>query len=123
VQKGLTLSRTTHQVSCYAIFSELADMAAHVFPTPYLTMIVFVASTQKVPTVPLEPAPRIIFVNPSPFSPICEWFGGFHAKKIKRRIASFGAQLCFPEPALWKLISAICHVVTAENTHFKHLTR
>ena len=54
----------TVPVGLMAILADLADMAAHRPPTLDLALIILVPTTQIVAAIPLEPAPRIIGVDP-----------------------------------------------------------
>jgi hypothetical protein len=69
MQKGLTLFGMTRRIAGAAIVLDLRDVADHLFPATDLTRIILVATTHVIAAIPLEPAARIIRMDPTFGSP------------------------------------------------------
>lgn len=121
VQQRLSLSPATVQITRLASLSDLGDVPLHLTPTLDLAVVIFRAPAHVVTAVPLEPAPRIIAVNPAVFAPHRQRLRSVHTEKIEFRITTPGGKFCAPEPACRKLGFAIRHVLPAEYAERKEL--
>src|SRR5207247_659385 len=98
-------------------------VAANRAPTRDLTQIVLVATPAIVTAIPLEPAARIVCVNP-PFSPpFRERLRRVHAEIIQRRAPAIRRKLRPRKPVRRKLFPAIGHIFSTEHSKFEHLFR
>ena len=96
-------------------------MPFHGQPAPDLARVVRAPSAAVIPAVPLEPAARVIVMDPSLVSPVGQRLRGVHTEVIQFRIMPIGAQACTGKPALGKLITTVGHVLAAEDTEAQHL--
>jgi hypothetical protein len=83
VEEGLALGRATREIARAAIFGHLSQMPPDRQPPLYLPLIIFASATQVVAAIPLEPAMRILFVDPTLFLPNRERLAGSHFEKIE----------------------------------------
>jgi len=74
VEKGLSLPPPAPKVEGMAILFNLGDMAGYSFPAPDLPLVVRAAPPQEISAVPLEPASRVLEIDPSFHPPVGEWF-------------------------------------------------
>ena len=71
VQKGLPLAGTTQKITCCTVHPHLCDVAPKGFPALDLALVLFrQAATHVVTAIPLEPATRIVWMNPSFLLPL-----------------------------------------------------
>jgi hypothetical protein len=91
VQQGLTLTRAAEYVAGLAVFLELTYVTADRFPTSDLAAV-FVrhAAAHIVTAMPLQPAARVIFVEPSFALPFRQRLAGIDAEKVKRDVVFAG---------------------------------
>src|SRR3954471_2403224 len=104
VQQRLALAGAAVEVATLAGPLELADVAAHGFPAPDLARVIGHAAPAIVAAVPLEPAARIVRVNPALGAPDRERLARLDAEKVERRIAPAMREPRSPEPARRKLV-------------------
>src|SRR5581483_4986541 len=105
------------------MFLQLRDVTPNCAPAFDLAQIVFVATTRKVSAIPLEPAARIVGMNPTFLAPNFEQLRCVHAEIIQGRTMSILRKLCTSEPAHRKFFSTIGHVFSAEDAEREHLLR
>ena len=92
-------------------------------PAPNLPGVVSGSAAHVVAAVPLEPPTWILLADPSAATPDGERLRGVHAETIQPRVMPLGAQPGAGEPAPWKLLLAIRHVLPAEDAEPQHLFR
>ena len=113
-----------------ALVGNLSHVANHSFPTLDLTSVICMSPAHIVATIPLEPASRIIGMYPAFCLPHRKGLACIHPKEVQmfvlflrpllslmRRLSKLGVN----EPVTWKLLKAICHILSSEHTEFKHL--
>src|SRR5262245_11562223 len=99
-------------------------MAANGLPPLDLAGVLFPHSPAEiVPAVPLEPAARVIGMDPPFPAPFRERLAGIDLEIVERWIAPPVGELGTLKPALRILAPAIGHVLAAEDSHAKHLPR
>src|SRR6476646_5835319 len=124
MQERLPLPRTAGQVARLAVPLELPDMPANGFPSLDLAAVLGRHATAHVVTaIPLEPAARIIGVQPSLSAPDPQRRAGVDAEEIERAVAPKRREPGAREPALGKFIPGIRHVLAAEHAEAQHLLR
>src|SRR5512143_537183 len=117
VKECLPLSPTTVHIPRSAVLLYLVDVPPHRKPALDLPIIVVASSTQVVPAIPLEPAARVLRVDPALGIPDGQWLrrvgGGVvesvvvagnalamqsgHLKPVRRVFAPAVAQVSAPE--------------------------
>ena len=102
------------------MFSQLRHVAANGPPTSYLTQIIFVAASAIISAIPLEPAARIVRMNPTFVPPFRKRLRRVHVKIIQRGACSIRRKLRALEPVRRKFFPAIGHVFSAEDTEAQH---
>jgi hypothetical protein len=117
------LAWAAEQVALLAGALDLPDVAANSFPAPDLARIVLHATASVVATVPLEPAPRVVGMNPAFGAPNRERLARVDAEEIEFRIASLRRELRLFEPIRGELVATVVHVLPAKNTELEHLRR
>ena len=124
VQQGLTLARAASSITRLAGAAKLADMAAYCLPAADLSLVLAEHATALVvAAVPLEPAARIVGMYPTLGPPDAERLAGIHTEPVERWIFVPRRQARFGEPGLGEFVTAIGHVLTAENPECQHLRR
>jgi hypothetical protein len=84
VQERLALAATAEQVAGLAAFLQLPHMAADRFPTLDLpAVLVGQAATHVKAAIPLEPAPRIVRMNPAFAFPFRQRLARIDTKKLQ----------------------------------------
>jgi hypothetical protein len=124
VQQSLTLTWSARWIARLAVSPDLRDVPSDCLPALDLACIlVRHPSTHVVAAVPVEPATWIVGMNPTLFAPNGQRLAGIDTKEIQRAVAAGGRELGVREPARWKFISAIRHVLSAEHPECEHLFR
>src|SRR5688572_2585953 len=123
MQQRLALARPAEQVALLAMCLDLADMPADLPPAPDLAGIVLHAAAEMVAAIPLEPAARVVRVDPALGAPHSEGLAGADAEEIERRVPPLRRQLRPAEPRLRELVPAIGHVFAAEHAEPQQLGR
>lgn len=101
----------------------LCSMSTIGLPSSYLSCVVWAPSSEKVPTVPLKPASRILWMNPSLLAPHRQGLGRVDTKIIELWVLGEGVfllELCTCEPIYGKLFHAIAHVDTTKDAKRQH---
>jgi hypothetical protein len=85
MQQRLTLPLAAPQISGLAILPDLRRMPADRLPAFDLAFVLGGhAPAHVIPAVPLEPAARIVFANPSLAPPFRKWPAGIDPEEIER---------------------------------------
>ena len=121
MEQSLSLSWAARPVAGPAILSNLRDMSADSAPSFDLALVILAAPASIVPAIPLEPAARVLVINPALFAPNRERLRRIHAEEIKRRFVTFPTKLRVLEPACGKLLRAIRNVLSPEDAELEHL--
>ena len=90
MQQRLALARAAMAIARLAIPFHLRDVAGDLLPALDLAGIVLVPAAHPVAAIPLEPATRIVGMNPAHLPPDDERLGGVNAEEIERRILGLG---------------------------------
>src|SRR5512132_3171391 len=114
MQQGLTLPAPASQIARFTVLFQLRHVAANGSPPRNLTQIIFTAASAIISAIPLEPAARIVRMNPTFAPPFRQWLRRVHAKIIQRGARSMGRKLGALEPTRRKFFPAIGHVFAAE---------
>src|SRR5215212_3610673 len=120
MQERLPLPASTVKVTGCAMPSELGDVAGHRLPSPDLAGIVRPSPAHVIAAIPLEPAPRIVWMDPSLAAPVRERLGRIDTEVVDGGVVECRAQLGVVEPAIRKLAAAIGHVLAAEDAQCEH---
>src|SRR5580704_17462142 len=124
MQQRLALPRPAGDVARLAMPLHLADVTADGFPALDLARVLSRnAPSHVVAAIPLKPAARIVRVDPSLLAPDRQRLAGVDPEKVQRTIPMLGGELGAREPARWKLLDAVGHVLAAEHTKLQHLRR
>ena len=124
MQQGLALAAAAGQVAGGAEFLYLSGVAADVLPAGDLTSV-FVrdASPHVVAAIPLKPAPRVVWVNPTFCLPLFAALTGAYLKEVAAWVVGW-RQLGVCEPFGWVFVALfIFKIVAAKHTEFEHLPR
>src|SRR5579883_321719 len=122
MQQGLPLASPTRQITRFAMLFDLRYVSLNRFPAFDLPRIFFGhAPAHVVAAVPLEPAARIVRMNPSLFSPYRERLASVNAEIIQRAVPARRRDFCARKPARGKFRAAIGHVLAAKYPEGKHL--
>ena len=105
------------------MFFQLSHVPANGAPTRDLAQIIFTATSAIISAIPLEPATRIVGMDPAFAPPFRERLRRIDAKIIERGTPSSLRNLCSLEPARRKFCPAIGHVFSAEHAELEHLFR
>src|SRR5262245_54087831 len=94
VQQCLALPLAAGELARLAIALDLPQVPADQLPAPDLARIlVRQAAPQIVATVPLEPAARIVLVDPALAAPHGQGLAGIDPEEVERGIAALGREL------------------------------
>src|SRR5262245_34182820 len=122
VQQSLALTRPAHRVAGLAMPSNLRDVPSNRLPALDLARIFGRhAAAQVVATIPLEPAARIVGMNPAFVPPDRQGLARVDAEIIERSVVPGRRELRARKPARGKFVAAISHVLSAEDAEGKHL--
>src|SRR5690349_133410 len=111
------------EVAGLAVVPDLRDVSRDRAPAFDLTGVVSGSSAHVVAAIPLEPAARILWMNPALAPPFAQRLRGVHAEKVEPRIVPLGTEFRACEPARGKLPAAIGHVLATEDAELEHLLR
>ena len=120
MKERLALSRSTRKIAGTAIGGDLCEMSPHRFPSTNLPRVIRMPPSAIVATIPLEPSPRIIRMNPSLRAPHRKRLTRIHPEKIERGIALLGSELRLPKPRLRKFSPPVPEIDTAKDAKLKH---
>lgn len=98
-------------------------MSANGFPAFDLPLVFCAkSSAHVVAAIPLEPSARIMcFIDPSLIPPNFQRLTGMLVKKVYGVIVLFGRKFGTREPAFWKFIFAVGHVLAAKDAKREHV--
>src|SRR4051812_36942268 len=114
VQQRLPLPRAAGQVARLTVPLDLPDMPAYGLPSLDLPPVFGRhAAAHIVAAIPLEPAARIVGVQPSLAPPDRQRLAGVDAEEVERAVASARREPGAREPALGKFLARIRHVLAA----------
>ncbi len=123
VQQRLALPAAAIEIARFTVLPQLRHVATNGAPTRNLTQIIFAAAPAIITAVPLEPAARIIWVNPTFTSPLRERLRCIHAEEIQKYTWPIWRKLGPREPARRKFLPAIGHIFPAKHAELEHLSR
>src|SRR5687768_3576677 len=123
MQQRLPLAGPAEEVAAHAVFPDLREVACHRAPAFDLARVVGTAPADVVTAVPLEPAARILVVDPAFLPPFRKRLRRVDAEAIERAVVALGAELRVLEPVVRKLRGAVGHVLAAEYAEPEHLFR
>jgi hypothetical protein len=124
VQQRLALAPSAAQVPRLAVLLDLPYVPAHSFPTRDLPAVLLRhATTHVIAAIPLEPATRVVRMDPPLGAPDGQGLAGIDAEEVQRTIAAFRRKLRSGEPACGKLVATVGQVFAAEHTEHQHLLR
>jgi hypothetical protein len=123
MQQRLTLTPAASEIAMFAVLLQLRDVTSSGAPTSDLTQIIFMPAPTVIPAIPLEPAARIIRMDPTLAPPLRERLRRDHAKKIQRSTRPIRRKLGPSEPARRKFLATIGHVLPAKHAKLEHLFR
>ena len=121
-EQRLTLPRSAFQVSRVAVFLYLLGVSSDREPSLDLPVVLLRQSASHiVPTIPLEPTPRVLGINPPVTTPHGQRLTGIYSKIIKFRITLVCGKFGIFKPIHRKFFFAVRHVLTSEDTELEHL--
>ena len=124
MQQRLPLSWPANYVAGFAISLNLQHMPADGLPASDLPRVLFGGTSPEiVPAIPLEPAARIVAMDPSFLAPHRQWLAGVDTKVIETAITSAGCELGAGKPATREFGLAVRQVFTAKHAKTKHFSR
>jgi hypothetical protein len=108
-------------ITGFTVAFNLSYVATHSAPAPDLTRILFRHSPAHiVAAIPLEPAARIVGMDPTLFAPHGKRLTCIHAKIIKRAVTGVRRQLGAYEPLSREFLPRIRHVFSAKHPKLQH---
>ena len=107
MQKRLSLSSPAIEGARRAVRFDLRDVATHRAPTFDLPLVVRTPAAHVVTAVPLEPATRILMIDPTVLLPHGQRLRRIHFEEIEFGIVLFGAELRAFEPRRREFFLAI----------------
>lgn len=115
------MARSTQEVPAIAVPGELPDVTADCSPTANLALVlVRYPSPLIVTAIPLEPAARVVRVDPSLGAPHRQRDTRFDAEKVKVAVGGSRGKLRLSKPGLGKFVTTIAQVNTAEDSEREH---
>ena len=94
VQQRLPLSRPAKQIAWLAVPFDLAHMPAHGFPSLDLPAVLGAQpAAHVIAAIPLEPAARIVGMNPPLVAPDRQRLAGVDPEKVERAVAVIVGEL------------------------------
>ena len=123
MEERLALAAPAGQIARPAMLLQLRHVTPDGAPSLDLAQVVRVPPARVIPAIPLEPAARIVGMNPAFLSPDFEGLRRIHSEKIQRRPMTIRRKPGAPEPARGKFLPAIGQVFSAENAEGQHLSR
>src|SRR5262249_47939058 len=125
VQERLALSPAAEKIGRFAMPPDLLHVPTHGFPAFDLTAVFFRhPPAQIIAAIPLEPAARVIGVNPTLGAPFRQRLACSYPEEIERAVAAAaGRELGAYKPAVGKFLAAVGQVLAAEYAEAKHVPR
>ena len=115
------LAGAARQVAGAAVPFQLGDVSAGGSPAADLTLVVGHPAAAEVAAIPLEPAPRVVGVNPAVFSPQRQRLRGIDAEKIQLGVVPLGAEAGLVEPLGREFGLAVGHVFATKHAQREQL--
>ena len=126
MEQRLTLLGAAFQITEAAVLLHLGHVPGDRLPTLDLALVVIAAAAAVVAAIPLEPATRVLIMDPALPTPHRERLRSVHPEEVQfpiaARIITF-IEFRGGEPAFGKFRGAIGHVPATEHAHLKHFTR
>lgn len=117
MQQGLSLAGAAKEIPRLTVLQDRGDMPPKRLPAPDLPPILFRQSaTHVVPAVPLEPAPRVVLIDPAVLTPYGQGPAGIDPEIVEAPVSTFRRELGVFEPASRKLLLAVRHVLAAKHS-------
>lgn len=104
-----------------AVSGNRRGMAAEGFPAFDLPLVILVPASEVVAAVPLEPAARIIRMDPALSTPDRKRLAGIYAEKIQLGVVPLRTEPGAFVPGGGKLFPAVCHIFSTKYAKFKHI--
>ncbi len=124
MQQRLALARAAGEVAALAGPLDLSNVPADRLPALDLPgILVRHAAAHVVAAVPLEPAARIVGVDPALLAPDRERLARIDTEEVERAVASLRRELCACKPALREFLARVGHVLAAEHAQRQDLCR
>ena len=123
MKERLALSRSAREIAGTAIGGNLREMSPHRFPAANLSRIIRMPPPTIVSTIPLEPSPRVIRMDPPLRPPHRERLARVHPEEVALRVALLGSELRPPKPRFRKFPPPVAKVNTAKDAKLKHFPR
>ena len=122
MQQRLPLPRPAEQIAGLAMFLHLAHVTADRFPPPDLPLVFLRhAPAHVIAAVPLEPAARIVRMDPAFALPFRKRLARSHTEEIARGVGPARREFGARKPAFRELAAAVGHVFAAEDAKPQHL--
>ena len=123
VKDGLPLPPPTFEIARFAVLPNRRHVSSDRTPASNLPRVVGGSPAHVVAAIPLKPPARILSADPAAAAPDGERLRRVHAEIVQARVMPLDAQLGASEPAPWKLLLAVRHVLPAEDAEPQHLFR
>ena len=123
MKEGLALAAPAIQIARGTMLLQLRDMAADGAPSLNLPKIVGMPAARVIAAIPLEPAARIVGMNPSFFAPNLQRLRSVDAEIIQARPRAIRRKFRARKPTRRKFLPAIGHVFPPEYAQRQQLLR
>src|SRR4051812_34681107 len=123
MEQGLALPRPTREIARCAMLRQLRDMSPNRPPALDLAKIVGMTTAGIIAAIPLEPAARIVGMDPAFVSPHLQRLGGVHPEVIEGGARPIRRKPGASEPVRREFAATIGHIFAAENTERQKLLR
>ncbi len=113
MQQGLSLFAAAGELAGFAVLLDLGEVTLHGFPTFDLALVFLGSSAAEiVAAVPLEPAARVLGMDPAFLLPVLQGHGGLDAEEV--------GFLHVREPLLGEFVRLVRYVGSVEDAEFQH---
>ena len=123
MKQGLALSPPAAQIAFFAVLDESRDVPRDPAPALNLARVVVAAATRVVAAVPLEPAPRILRVDPSLAPPLRQRLRRVNAEVIDSSGRDAPRRVWPLQTSSTEISRAIGQVFSTEHAEREHLFR
>ena len=121
MEHGLALPAAALEIASLAVLPDRRDMAGNRPPAPDLAGVVRRSAPHVVAAVPLEPAARVLRMDPALTAPGGERLRRVNAEVVEPRVTAPPGKSGAGEPARRKLGAAVSHVPASEHAQTQHL--
>src|SRR6185437_4067701 len=116
MQQSLALPRPAKNIAALAVTLDLPQVPAHRLPPLDLAQVLVLhAAAHIIAAIPLEPAARVVGVNPTLLAPNGQRLARVDAEEVERSIAAVRRKLSAGEPAFGKLVSRVGQVLAPKH--------